>query len=108
MFEEQPLSGTWGQVTLRSMAISVVLGIAFCFVALRIHMTAGLVPALNMPISVLSFFSVKWLITLLQSCGIAAVPFTRQENTFLLTTVITSINMALAGKHIYAGNIGNV
>ncbi|XP_062179393.1 probable metal-nicotianamine transporter YSL3 [Phragmites australis] len=96
-FEVQPLPGFWGIVTLRAMVVSAVLGVVFCFVALRIHMTAGIVPALNMPTSVLSFFFLKWFVALLQSCGIATLPFTRQENMFVLTSITTCINMALTG-----------
>ncbi|KAF0925633.1 hypothetical protein E2562_017209 [Oryza meyeriana var. granulata] len=34
-FEGQPQPGVWGQVTLRAMAIAILLGIVFCFVTLR-------------------------------------------------------------------------
>ncbi|KAL6624471.1 hypothetical protein ACP70R_031792 [Stipagrostis hirtigluma subsp. patula] len=95
-FEVNPLPGFWDQVTLRAIVIAAVLGVVFCFVALRIHMTAGLVPALNMPSSVLSFFFLKWTVALLKSCGIDKMS-TRQENLFVLTSVSTCINMALCG-----------
>ena len=99
VFETQQLPGTWGQVTFRSMAISVVLGTVFGFVGLRIMMKAGIIQALNMPINVLSFFFLKWLINLLRACGFSTLPFSRQENVLILTTVTTCLNVAISGKN---------
>uniref|UniRef100_A0A0D9WED8 Uncharacterized protein n=1 Tax=Leersia perrieri TaxID=77586 RepID=A0A0D9WED8_9ORYZ len=103
VFEKQPLPEFGELVTLRSMAVSVVLSIVFCFVGMKIQMSAGIVPALNMPASILSFFLLKWLIRLLQRCGFAMLPFTRQENMFLLTCVITCLNLSLTSG--FATNI---
>ncbi|KAL5203431.1 hypothetical protein ABZP36_014383 [Zizania latifolia] len=96
-FEGQPLPGAWGQVTLRAMAIAVLLGVVFCFVALRIHMTVGIVPGFNMPASVLSFYGLKGVTTLLRRCGIVPLPFTRQENVFLLSSVNICTTIAVTG-----------
>ncbi|KAM0855927.1 hypothetical protein ACQ4PT_049457 [Festuca glaucescens] len=97
VFESQLLPGTWGQVTFRSMAISVVLGTVFGFVGLRIMMKAGIIQALNLPINVLSFFFLKWFINLLRTCGFSTLPFSRQENVLILTTVTTCLNVAICG-----------
>ncbi|CAL5094045.1 unnamed protein product [Urochloa decumbens] len=97
VFEGQPYPGFWEQVTLRSMAIAVVLATVFSLVTLRIYMTIGVVGALNMPANVLSYFSVKSLVAMLRRYGIGAAPFTRQENIFLQTCVITCVNMAISG-----------
>ncbi|KAL6864827.1 hypothetical protein ACP4OV_015978 [Aristida adscensionis] len=97
LFEGQPFPGFWGQVTLRSMVVAVGLAIIFCLMTLRIHMTTGMVGALNMPANVLSFFFLKSLVNLLRRYGIAVAPFTRQENVFLQTCVITCVNIALSG-----------
>jgi hypothetical protein len=99
VFETQALPGTWGQVTFRSMAISVVLGTVFGFVGLRIMMKAGIIQALNLPINVLSFFFLKWFINLLRACGFTTLPFSRQENVLILTTVTTCLNVAISGKN---------
>ncbi|KAF0924780.1 hypothetical protein E2562_014888 [Oryza meyeriana var. granulata] len=103
VFAKQHMPDLRGQVTLRAMAVSVVLGIVFCFVGMRIQLTTGLVPALNMPASVLCFFLLKSLVRLLQKGGFAVLPFTRQENMFLLTCVITCLNLALTSG--FATNI---
>ncbi|KAM0840399.1 hypothetical protein ACQ4PT_059686 [Festuca glaucescens] len=97
VFESQLLPGTWGQVTFRSMVISVVLGTVFGFVGLRIMMKAGIIQALNLPINVLSFFFLKWFINLLRACGFTTLPFSRQENVLILTTVTTCLNVAISG-----------
>lgn len=103
-FDGLPYPGFWEQVTVRSMAIAVVLAAILSLVTLRIYMTVGVVGALNMPTNVLSFFSVKSLVSLQRRYGIAAAPFTRQENIFLQTCVITCVNTALSGK---AGNFSS-
>ncbi|CAN6347420.1 unnamed protein product [Urochloa humidicola] len=97
VFEGQPYPEFWEQVTVRSMAIAVVLAAVFSLVTLRIYMTIGVVGALNMPANVLSYFSVKSLVAMLRRYGITAAPFTRQENIFLQTCVITCVNMAISG-----------
>ncbi|EEE63007.1 hypothetical protein OsJ_17815 [Oryza sativa Japonica Group] len=103
VFEKQPSPEFRELVTPRAMAVAVVLSVVICFVGMRIQMTAGIVPALNMPASILSFFLLKWLIRLLQSCGFPMLPFTRQENMFLLTCIITCLNLALTSG--FATNI---
>nr|CAB3465679.1 unnamed protein product [Digitaria exilis] len=95
-FEGQPYPGFWEQVTPRSMAIAVVLATVFSLVTLRIYMTIGVVGALNMPANVLSYFSLKSLVTLLRRYGIAAAPLTRQETIFLQSSVMTCVNMAIS------------
>lgn len=97
-FEVQPQPGFWGQVTLRAMLVSALLGAVFCFMILRIQMTVGIVPSFNMPTTILSFFVLKCLISLMKSCGMATAPFTRQENMFVVTSVNNCINIALSGK----------
>ena len=97
-FEGQTYPGFWRQVTLRSMAIAAVLATIFSLVTLRIYMTIGVVGALNMPANVLGYFSVKSLVAMLRRYGIAAAPFTRQENIFLQTCVMTCVNVAISGK----------
>ena len=97
-FEGQTYPGFWRQVTLRSMAIAAVLATIFSLVTLRIYMTIGVVGALNMPANVLGYFSVKSLVAMLRRHGIAAAPFTRQENIFLQTCVMTCVNVAISGK----------
>ncbi|KAM0868274.1 hypothetical protein ACQ4PT_041402 [Festuca glaucescens] len=97
-FEKQPLPEFWEQATARAMIVSVVLSVVFGFVTLQIQMSTGVVPGLNMPISVLSFIFLKWFVSLLRTCGLpGSEPFTRQENLLVLTTVTTVGNLALTG-----------
>jgi hypothetical protein len=100
-FEGQPYPGFWGLVTLRSMAVAVVYAFIFSMVSIRIYMIVGLVGAFNMPSNILCFATLRGLVSLLRRCGIAAAPFTRQENVFLQTSVITCVNVAVASKYIY-------
>nr|CAB3461891.1 unnamed protein product [Digitaria exilis] len=95
-FEGQPYPGYWGQVTLRSMLVAVVLGAMFSLMTIRIYMQVGIVGAFNMPMNILSFVTIKSLVSLMRRCGINASPFTRQENIFLQTSAITCVNVALS------------
>jgi hypothetical protein len=97
-FEGQPHPGFWGLVTPRSMAVAVVYAFVFSMVSMRIYMIVGLVGAFNMPSNILCFVTLRGLVSLLRRCGIAAAPFTRQENVFLQTSVITCVNVAVASK----------
>lgn len=99
-FEGHPYPGYWGQVTLRSMAVAVVLGAMFSMMTIRIYMQVGIVGAFNMPMNILGFVTLKSLVSLMRRCGINASPFTRQENIFLQTSTITCVNVALSCKHV--------
>ncbi|CAN6338108.1 unnamed protein product [Urochloa humidicola] len=98
-FEGQAYPGFWGQVTLRSMLVAVVLGALFSLMTLKIYMQVGIVGAFNMPMNILSFITLKGLVSLMRRCCIAAAPFTRQENIFLQTSTITCVNIALSSKY---------
>ncbi|XP_039803748.1 probable metal-nicotianamine transporter YSL3 [Panicum virgatum] len=95
-FEGQPYHGFWGQVTVRAMLIAIVLAGLFSMVTLKIYMKVGVVGAFNMPINILSFVVLRSLVGLMRRCGVAASPFTRQENIFLQTSTITCINISLS------------
>uniref|UniRef100_A0A3B5ZT58 Uncharacterized protein n=1 Tax=Triticum aestivum TaxID=4565 RepID=A0A3B5ZT58_WHEAT len=99
-FEKQPLPGLWEQVTPRAVIVSVVLSIVFGFVILKIHMSTGVVPGMNMAVSVLSFTLLKWFVSLVRTCGLSTSPFTRQENLLVLTTVVTVINLAITDQSV--------
>ncbi|WVZ97554.1 hypothetical protein U9M48_043080, partial [Paspalum notatum var. saurae] len=96
VFEGQPYHGFWGQVTARSMIVAVVFAFIFSWVSIRIYMIVGLVGAFNMPSNIINFVCLKSLVALLRRCGIAVAPFTRQENMFLQTSVITCVNVAVS------------
>jgi hypothetical protein len=98
-FEGQPYHGFWGQVTVRAMLVAIVLAGLFSMVTLKIYMKVGVVGAFNMPINILSFVVLRSLVGLMRRCGIAASPFTRQENIFLQTSTITCINISLSCKY---------
>ncbi|CAL4892681.1 unnamed protein product [Urochloa decumbens] len=94
VFEGQPYPAFWDQVTPRAMFVAVLLGALFSLMTLRIYMQVGIVGAFNMPMNILSFMTLRGLVSLMRRCGIAAAPFTRQENIFLQTSAITSVNVA--------------
>ncbi|XP_062188710.1 probable metal-nicotianamine transporter YSL1 [Phragmites australis] len=99
---EAPFAGQspppwWRQVTARSVAASVVLGTVFSFISMRIGLTTGLVPSLNMSASLLSFFVISSWTRLLGRCGVATQAFTRQENVVVQTCIISCATLSLYG-----------
>ncbi|EAY73213.1 hypothetical protein OsI_01084 [Oryza sativa Indica Group] len=96
-FAGQPPPPWWQQVTVRAVAVSVVLGTLFSFMAMRTGLTAGFVPSFNMSASLLSFFIIKSWTRLMARCGVASQPFTRQENVVVQTCVISCATLSIYG-----------
>ncbi|KAK8451769.1 hypothetical protein SEVIR_5G003500v4 [Setaria viridis] len=97
IFAGQPPAPWWRQVTVRSVAASVVLGTVFSFMAMRLGFTTGVVPSFNMPASLVSFFVISSWTRLLGRCGVPTPPFTRQENVVVQTCVIACATLAFYG-----------
>ncbi|KAF8643729.1 hypothetical protein HU200_066795 [Digitaria exilis] len=100
LFAGQAAAPWWRQVTARSVATSVVLGTVFSFMAMRMGLTIGLVPSINMSASLTSFFVVRSWTRLLGRCGVATPAFSRQENVVVQTCVIACATLALYGGFI--------
>lgn len=87
----------WDQITLRGLVVSAVLGVLFCIISLKLLLTVGISPPLNVAAGLLGYFVVKtWTVALTQ-LGIWSRPFTRQENTVIQTTAVACYGIALSG-----------
>ncbi|XP_051113446.1 probable metal-nicotianamine transporter YSL7 [Andrographis paniculata] len=64
---------------------------------MKLHLTVGIVPSLNVSAGLLGFFSVKIWATLLEKWGLLEQPFTRQENAVIQTCIITSSGLVFSG-----------
>lgn len=100
VFAGQPLPPWWRQVTARSVAVSVVVGTVLSFMSMRIGLTAGIVPSFNMSASLISFCVVKSWTRLMDRCGVASQPFTRQENVVVQTCIISCATLSLYGTYV--------
>ncbi|KAF8085785.1 hypothetical protein N665_0647s0002 [Sinapis alba] len=85
------------QLTLRAMIVSFILSILFTFVVMKLNLTTGIIPSLNISAGLLGFFFVKTWTKVLNKAGFLKQPFTRQENTVIQTCVVASSGIAFSG-----------
>ncbi|CAO2161744.1 unnamed protein product [Urochloa humidicola] len=97
VFAGQPPPPWWRQVTVRSVAASVVLGTVLSFMMMRLGYTTGLVPSFNMSASLVSFFVISSWTRLLRRCGVPTPAFTRQENVVVQTCIIACATLSFYG-----------
>ncbi|KAF5175599.1 Oligopeptide transporter [Thalictrum thalictroides] len=84
------------QITLRSMVVSVILGTVFSFIVMKLNVSTGIIPSLNVAAGLLGFFLVKAWTKVLGFFGIKSQPFTRQENTVIQTCVVAAYGIAFS------------
>ncbi|XP_031372763.1 probable metal-nicotianamine transporter YSL7 [Punica granatum] len=97
IFEGQPVPSWRDQLTWRAFGMSFVLSVLFCFIVMKLNLTTGIIPSLNVSAGLLGFFFIKTWTKLLDSAGLLRLPFTRQENTVIQTCVVASSGIAFSG-----------
>jgi hypothetical protein len=90
------------QLTLRAFVVSFVLGVLFTFIVMKLNLTTGIIPSLNVSAGLLGFFFVKTWTKFLEKSGMLRQPFTRQENTVIQTCVVASSGIAFSGTLVSA------
>ncbi|PKA52146.1 putative metal-nicotianamine transporter YSL12 [Apostasia shenzhenica] len=85
------------QLTFRAMAVSFFLSVMFSVIVMKLNLTTGFVPSLNISAGLLGFFFVKSWTKILEKCGLLRQPFTRQENTVIQTCVVAAYGIAGSG-----------
>lgn len=88
------------QLTVRAFVVSFALSILFCFIVMKLNLTTGIIPSLNVSAGLLGFFFVKTWTKFLERSGWLKQPFTRQENTVIQTCVVASSGIAFSGNLI--------
>ncbi|KAF8649953.1 hypothetical protein HU200_064108 [Digitaria exilis] len=84
-------------ITARSVAVSVVLGATLSVMAMRLSLSSGYLPVLTVPAGLMSLFLSRSWVRLLDGCGVAQLPFTRQENALIQTFVVACSDIAYSG-----------
>ncbi|KAK4360869.1 hypothetical protein RND71_019821 [Anisodus tanguticus] len=97
IFESKEVPPWQKQLTLRAFCVSFILGILFTFIVMKLSLTTGIIPSLNVSAGLLGFFFVKIWTRLLEKSGFLKQPFTRQENTVIQTCVVASSGIAFSG-----------
>ncbi|XP_062194887.1 probable metal-nicotianamine transporter YSL17 [Phragmites australis] len=96
-FEAEPLPTLSETITVRSMAVSLVLGTTVSFVAMKLNLTSGFLPSLSIPAALLGFFLARVWIRVIDIFGVSHLPFTRQENTVIQTCVVACSGITYSG-----------
>ncbi|XP_042511614.1 metal-nicotianamine transporter YSL3-like [Macadamia integrifolia] len=85
------------QITLRGLVASFFIGIIYSVMVMKLNLTTGLVPNLNVSAALLAFIFIRTWTKLLQKTGIVSTPFTRQENTVIQTCAVACYGVASTG-----------
>lgn len=86
------------QLTLRGVTVSIIIGSIYSVIAMKLNLTTGLVPNLNVSAALLAFVFVRTWTKTLQKAGFVTKPFTRQENTMIQTCAVACYSIAVGGK----------
>ncbi|XP_043715767.1 probable metal-nicotianamine transporter YSL7 isoform X2 [Telopea speciosissima] len=97
IFDSKEVPSWQEQLTFRAFMVSFLLSVLFCFIVMKLNLTAGIIPSLNVSAGLLGFFFVKTWTKFLQKSGLLKQAFTRQENTVIQTCVVASSGIAFSG-----------
>ncbi|KAK2380535.1 putative metal-nicotianamine transporter YSL7 [Trifolium repens] len=96
-FEGIPVPTWQKQVTVRAILVSFLLSVLSTFIVMKLNLTTGIVPSLNISAGLLGFFFVKTWTTMIVKSGFVTQSFTRQENTVIQTCVVAASSIAFSG-----------
>eukprot|EP00258_Populus_trichocarpa_P022295 XP_024438314.1 metal-nicotianamine transporter YSL3 isoform X4 [Populus trichocarpa] len=85
------------QITVRGIVASIAIGIIYSVIVMKLNLTTGLVPNLNVSAALLAFVFLRTWTKLLSKAGIVTSPFTRQENTIVQTCAVACYSIAVGG-----------
>ncbi|XP_074573733.1 putative metal-nicotianamine transporter YSL12 isoform X1 [Curcuma longa] len=96
-FEGQRVPPWREQLTARALIVSFILSVMFSVIVMKLNLTTGIIPSLNVAAGLLGFFFVKLWTKALEHTGLLRTPFTRQENTVIQTCVVAAYGLAFSG-----------
>ncbi|KAF7017428.1 unnamed protein product [Triticum aestivum] len=96
-FEGKPVPTWREQLTLRAFVVSFFLAIMFSVIVMKLNLTTGIIPSLNVSAGLLGFFFVRLWTSAIERMGFLRQPFTRQENTVIQTCVVAAYDIAFSG-----------
>ncbi|KAL6556979.1 Metal-nicotianamine transporter ysl3 [Orobanche hederae] len=85
------------QITLRGVVASVVIGSIFSVIAMKLNLTTGITPNLNVSAALIAFIFMRTWSKLIRKIGLDSAPFTKQENTMIQTCVVACYSIAVGG-----------
>ncbi|KAJ9678220.1 hypothetical protein PVL29_022956 [Vitis rotundifolia] len=97
IFESKEVPSWREQLTVRAFVVSLVVGVLFTFIVMKLNLTTGIIPSLNVSAGLLGFFFTSVWTKFLDNSGLLKQPFTRQENTVIQTCVVAISGIAFSG-----------
>jgi hypothetical protein len=97
-FLEKPLPSWREQLTVRAFVVGFLLSILFSVIVMKLSLSTGIIPSLNVSASLLAFFLVRLWTKAIEGMGLLKQPFTRQENTVIQTCVVAAYGLSFSGK----------
>lgn len=97
VFDLQEVPSWRRQLTVRAFVVSFFLSVLFSFIVMKLNLTTGIIPSLNVSAGLLGFFFVKTWTKMLHKSGVLRQAFTRQENTVIQTCVVASAGITFSG-----------
>ncbi|CAI9093403.1 OLC1v1028902C1 [Oldenlandia corymbosa var. corymbosa] len=97
MSKNRPFQPWWKQITLRSMVASVVIGGIYSVIIMKLNLTTGINPNLNVSAALLAFIFIRTWVKMVRKLGFVSAPFTKQENTMIQTCVVACYGIAMGG-----------
>lgn len=88
------------QITVRGLVVSFIIGGVYSVIAMKLNLSTGLVPNLNVSAALLAFVAIRTWTKLLHKAGYVTKPFTRQENTMIQTCAVACYSIAVGGNYV--------
>ncbi|KAJ6807552.1 metal-nicotianamine transporter YSL3-like [Iris pallida] len=85
------------QITARGLVASLAIGIMYSVIVMKLNLTTGLVPTLNVSAALLAFVLLRSWTDLLRRAGVVSRPFTRQENNVVQTCAVACYSISVGG-----------
>ncbi|XP_004498492.1 metal-nicotianamine transporter YSL3 isoform X1 [Cicer arietinum] len=85
------------QITIRGLIASILIGLMYSVIVMKLNLTTGLVPNLNVSVALLGFVFIKSWTKILEKANIVSKPFTRQENTIIQTCAVACYSASFGG-----------
>lgn len=90
------------QITVRGVVTSAIIGVIYSIIAMKLNLTTGLSPNLNVSAALLAFVFIRAWNQILKKAGFSPAPFTKQENTMIQTCAVACYSIAIGGlKSLY-------
>lgn len=89
------------QITLRGLLVSLMIGIIYSIIVMKLNLTTGMVPNLNSSAALIAFLLIRSWTKVLNKAGFVSKPFTRQENTIIQTCAVACYSIAVGGNKLF-------